>query len=133
MSFKGEVDRLLAEAAQPSRVLQVIEDAQTRLSELVVRLFSSTGFADSTELSDKVDSVSGFSVWDIYERVFLAALDIGEDGLVTKCLRALSKRFPKSKKVYRLSLGIYEVQDPEKALQEYGKLRQVDPTDIVSL
>ena len=61
----------------------------------------------------------GDSVWDMYERAFLAALDCGDKDSADVCLRALFNRFGKgSDRVDCLRAAQLDAEnDPRKALE----------------
>ncbi|EDV23588.1 uncharacterized protein TRIADDRAFT_28044 [Trichoplax adhaerens] len=60
----------------------------------------------------------GKEIWNIYEQVFIAALDCGREDLAEVCLEALQRQFPKSTRVYKLEAMALEATGNFKEAEE---------------
>ncbi|KAF9582282.1 ER membrane complex subunit 2, partial [Lunasporangiospora selenospora] len=71
--------------------------------------------------------------WPVYEQVAIAALDIGDDDLAQKCIKALEAQFPGSARVRRLHGMTLEAQGNLKdAGIIYKEILQEDETNVLA-
>lgn len=132
MAFDDELSALVAAGASPADIVRVLDESNARRPQTLLRsLYQSTGDKLTADLVAVGSGEGSLTVWDMYERILVAALDLNHLKTARDALNALVKKFPKSKRVFRLSLMYYEVEEPLKALEEYRKLREKDPTDFV--
>ncbi|KAL1917100.1 uncharacterized protein VTP21DRAFT_5298 [Calcarisporiella thermophila] len=76
----------------------------------------------------------GDEVWNFYEQLCIAALDVGDMALADNCLSRLKKRFPRSARVKRLEGMTLEAEGKlEEAQQIYTKILEEDETDSAVL
>ncbi|CAB5379546.1 uncharacterized protein OCT59_026368 [Rhizophagus irregularis] len=76
----------------------------------------------------------GDEVWAVYEQIFIAALDLGNDTLATKCLENLDKRFPESPRVKILKGMKLEAEDNlDAALSMYENILQDDDANVAAI
>lgn len=105
------------------KLLQIITEQKLRESSVVV--------AAGREILDHHQSKLGDEVWDMYERVFIAALDCHDHKYRDKCMDALMARFPDSNRVRMLSGLLIEVHgDYKGAMDLYNKILDNDPVNI---
>jgi len=72
----------------------------------------------------------GHSVWDVYEQVCVAALDVHNGAIAKECLTALSVKFPKSSRVKRLhGLALEANGGWDDAATIYDELLEADPSN----
>lgn len=89
--------------------------------------------------------VSAASVWDLYERVLLAAADCARPDIADHCLRALIKRFgAKSLRVRTLAGSVFEMDDERtaqsaeletrtrEAEKQYDHVLKADPVNMAA-
>ena len=74
------------------------------------------------------------TVWNLYEQICVAALDIGDVNLATECIVLLMKKFPSSGRVIRL-LGLQKEQagEYEAALEIYVGLLKKNPANLMAM
>jgi tetratricopeptide (TPR) repeat protein len=78
------------------------------------------------------NSASNSEIWNIYEQLFLAALDLGEKNISDKCLDALIKQFPDSGRVGRLQgMNLEFLGKHNDALELYTKLLGKNPSQLL--
>jgi tetratricopeptide (TPR) repeat protein len=95
-----------------------------RKSDLVVSLGENL-------ISQSYTNKLGDEVWAVYEQIFIAALDLGNDKLAIKCLENLDKRFPESPRVKILKGMKLEAEDKlDDALALYDVILQDDDANI---
>jgi len=76
----------------------------------------------------------GDEVWDVYEQVFIAALDCAEYTLAKEYLNKLKAKFVRSSRVQRLKGMLCEAQGNwADADAIYSKIIQDDPTDSITM
>ncbi|RIA97295.1 TPR-like protein [Glomus cerebriforme] len=76
----------------------------------------------------------GDEVWAVYEQIFIAALDLGNDQLAIKCLENLDKRFPESPRVKILKGMKLEAEDKlDAALALYEDILKDDDANIAAI
>ncbi|CAM9429902.1 unnamed protein product, partial [Heterosigma akashiwo] len=100
---EGEMDQELA---------TLIEKAGSKKSSLELLAYMRAHKVRRPDLVFKygvklLNSSLGDEVWTIYEQVFMASLDLGEQEVANHALNALKKKFPGSSRVKRLA-GLYE-------------------------
>lgn len=71
-------------------------------------------------------------MWNLYEQICVAALDMGDVNLANDCISLLLKRFPDSGRVGRL-LGMQKEQAGkyEDALEIYAGLLKKNPANLM--
>jgi len=75
----------------------------------------------------------GDEQWDVYEQIFIAAIDIGDFALADHYLQIITAQFPESKRVWRLAGLLQEASgDLEAALENYSENLKVDTGDAAS-
>jgi len=105
------------------KLLQIISEQKLRESAVVV--------AAGGELLDHHKSKLGEDVWDMYERVFMAALDCHDNKHRDRCIDALIARFPDSNRVRMLSGLLKEERgDYTGALELYDIIMEQDPVNM---
>jgi len=79
---------------------------------------------------DNFSGKLGNEVWDVYEQMFFACIDLGINDVALSYLRQIKEQFPESKRVYRL-IGILHEADGELAEAEelYKEMLQENPGD----
>eukprot|EP01038_Epipyxis_sp_PR26KG_P016735 gene16735-22894_t len=78
-----------------------------------------------------IKNENGIELWNLYEQLCLAALDLGNITLADDCLKKLSIQFPDSSRVLRLNGMKYEAQGAhENALGVYTSLLAKNPANI---
>ena len=75
--------------------------------------------------------VGNIEVWSIYEQIFVAALDVGNETLASTCLNPLRKKFPDSLRVKKLIGMQYECQGEfKRARILYDTLLATNPGEL---
>jgi tetratricopeptide (TPR) repeat protein len=75
----------------------------------------------------------GDEQWDVYEQIFVAAIDIGDFALADHYLQVITAQFPESKRVWRLAGLLQEASgDVESAIENYQENLKVDSGDAAS-
>jgi tetratricopeptide (TPR) repeat protein len=75
--------------------------------------------------------VGNIEIWAIYEQIFVAALDVGDESLANACLLPLQKKFPESVRVQKLVGMLYEFKgEYKKARILYDTLLSSHPGDL---
>lgn len=118
------LDKSPGEFAVQKEILEIAERLDVRVPDQVVQ-------AGQAALKE---SYGGFGekVWEIVEQVFLAEIDCHRLVNAKISLRILSRKFPLSKRVYRLSAMLSEAQgDFQKAIEKYDELLRVNDRDTV--
>lgn len=107
------------------KFLKVVRDNQLRVySGLVVKYGSEVL---------KTPSVLGADVWNVYEQVLVAALDIGNFETAQLCLDKLDIKFPGSVRVQRLSGMLHEARgEHDKAVAVYDQVLKAQPLDEIA-
>lgn len=128
----NEFNKMLAKfnKASPSyryssaqKLLQIISEQKLRKSAVVV--------AAGRELLDYHQSKFGDDIWDMYERVFMAALDCHDNKSRDLCIDALMAKFPDSNRVRMLSGLMKEVHgDYQGAMTDYNGILEQDPVNM---
>jgi len=114
--------------AQKQKFIHFIQEKHFRLPHLVVKY--------GTHLLKHAAGRLGNAVWDMYERVFISALDSSDSRTARWCLAALDGRWSStnSRRLRRLhameleSRGMYD-----EAETIYAELLEADPTNIQTL
>jgi tetratricopeptide (TPR) repeat protein len=74
----------------------------------------------------------GDDAWTVYEQVFIAAIDLGNDEIAQDCISALIEKFPNSTRVKRLRGMYYEYSEKfEEARNLYNQIIEEDPTNMI--
>ncbi|CAG5112195.1 Oidioi.mRNA.OKI2018_I69.chr2.g6438.t1.cds [Oikopleura dioica] len=81
-------------------------------------------------MCDNYSSKLGNEVWDVYEQMFFACIDLGINDIGLSYLRQIKEQFPESKRVYRL-IGVLHEADGELAEAEelYKEMLEENPGD----
>mmetsp|Transcript_106073 Transcript_106073/g.208061 ORF Transcript_106073/g.208061 Transcript_106073/m.208061 type:complete len:300 (+) Transcript_106073:34-933(+) len=81
-----------------------------------------------------LNSESGNEVWNLYEQISVAALDVGDVNIANECISLLLKKFPDSSRVGRL-IGMQKEQQGkyEDALEIYAELLKKNPANLMIL
>jgi len=109
--------------ATANKLLELVTQNQLRQSAVVV--------AAGSELLDHHQSKLGNGIWDLYERVFMAALDCHNHDRRDQCMDALMARFPESRRVRMLSGLLKEMHgDYKGAMSLYEKILDNDPVNV---
>jgi len=75
--------------------------------------------------------IGSIEIWNVYEQIFIAALDVGYEKLASACLLPLVTKFPKSLRVRKLQGMEYEYKgEYTKARTVYTSLLEVSPGDV---
>ena len=75
--------------------------------------------------------VGNIEVWSVYEQIFVAALDVGNETLASDCLKPLKKKFPESLRVKKLTGMQYEYQgEYKRARILYDTLLATNPGEL---
>lgn len=123
---KAEVERKPKSAAAIMELLKCMRVHRIRDSRLVVRF----GGAAVRKMLGQL----GDDKWAIYEQVFIAALDTGDDELANGCLAALMAQFKDSSRVKRLVGLQSEAKREFKAANEtYDELLEANPCNALAL
>jgi len=81
-----------------------------------------------------LNSVGSMEQNNIYEQVFLAALELGNQEVAKECLAALQAKFPDSTRVKRLAGLRCEAEgEYEDALKEYKALVEENPSNMAAM
>lgn len=96
------------------------------------------GYRNSEEITDlgenllkDYSSKLGDEIWVLLEQVCIASFDCNRLQLAERCLEALEKQFPKSKRVMKLRGMLYEVQGRyDVASRIYDELLEADPANL---
>lgn len=82
----------------------------------------------------KKGSMSEEELWLVREQVAMAALDVGDMGLATGCVKAISRQFPDSMRAHRLQGMYFEaMHNWERAGEVYSKMLERDPSNEMAL
>jgi predicted Zn-dependent protease len=123
---KAELERKPKSAAAIMELLKCMRVHRIRDSRLVVRF----GGAAVRKMLGQL----GDDKWAIYEQVFIAALDTGDDELANDCLAALMVQFKDSSRVKRLVGLQSEAKREFKAASEtYDELLEANPCNALAL
>ena len=90
--FDGDTDRISDKEAV--KQLKKLREDNVRNSELVLVL--------GEPLLLTKPSIFGDDVYNVYEQVLLAGLDLGRFDLVDRCMDVLDSKFPDSMRVHKL-------------------------------
>ena len=88
-----ELQNTLTEKECAQQLKKLRED-NVRNSELVLRLGENLVFTKP--------SIFGDDIFNVYEQLFIAALDLARFEIVDQCLEVLDKKFPDSVRVHKL-------------------------------
>ncbi|KAL0481351.1 ER membrane protein complex subunit 2 [Acrasis kona] len=108
------------------KVLNLINESSIRRPDLVVHLGRKLLFQGKPNLGD--------AVWDVYEQVLKAAINVNQTELASDCLEALQNKFGEGIRVRRLEAMLLEsTGEYDHALDEYNSILGQDPTDQLCL
>ncbi|KAF0974347.1 hypothetical protein FDP41_006379 [Naegleria fowleri] len=110
-------------------IKEVCERSALRRPDLVLRCGQALLFG-----SRKKEALSrlGNSVWDFYEYLLRAALDLNHNVLAGKCLEILQNKFGDTLRVKKLeALALEGAGEFEQALAIYDDLIEMHPTDAI--
>ncbi|KAF9999704.1 ER membrane complex subunit 2 [Entomortierella chlamydospora] len=107
-----------------AKVLQDLRASAERKPDVVVKLGRQLIESGAVK---KLDT----DAWLVYEQVAIAALDVGDDALATKCIEALEQKFPGSARVHRLHGMQFEASGKlTDAAQIYKSILEEDETNV---
>lgn len=116
-----------ASMGRKQRLIHFVQDKQFRMPHLVVKF--------GTQIIKSAAGKLGNAVWDLYERVFVSALDCGDHASASWALGSLERKWGgDSLRVQRLrAMGLEAAGDYEQAEEMYQDLLEKDPTSIATL
>ena len=111
-------------------LLRALRQSKIRRSDLVVRYGDVLLKAIHGSLYSG-QYVGNIEVWSIYEQIFVAALDVGNETLASDCLKPLIKKFPDSLRVKKLIGMQFEYQgEYKRARILYDTLLATNPGEL---
>ncbi|KAG0257150.1 ER membrane complex subunit 2 [Mortierella polycephala] len=109
-----------------AKVLQDLRASAERKPDVVVRLGKSLVQSGAVK---KLDA----DAWLVYEQVAIAALDVGDDELAQRCIKALEEKFPGSARVQRLHGMQLEAEGKlTEASEIYKAILVEDETNVLA-
>jgi tetratricopeptide (TPR) repeat protein len=112
---------IVAECDVP-REFKKLRENNIRDSEVVVRLAQPIIFTKA--------HIFGDDIYNVYEQVLVAALDLGKFELVDSCMDILDSRFPDSMRVQKLKgMRLEAACQFDDAITHYNSLLELDPTN----